>query len=218
MWCVIGVLLVVLFNLFLLDRSPREAAVAHCDKHVVKMIVETTQMLMFAHHMLQDEDSDWKQRVLCEVGRPAYKFSKGHGKHPMTLWVASSPDKYRFACALGLALVDEYKLRYGKHKTHACEAPLQWLAANEPPRYDAALLDLVPAEKLAVAGLPEELLPFPLCVADDVDMEHTDPVETYRRYYLQGKRSFAKWKNVDPPYWWNVSSSPPPPLEAVVSL
>ena len=32
-------------NIFFLDYCPVKAAEFHCDKHVVKMIVETTQML-----------------------------------------------------------------------------------------------------------------------------------------------------------------------------
>jgi hypothetical protein len=36
-------------NLFILSSNPTEAAEAHADKHVVKMILEACQMLYSAH-------------------------------------------------------------------------------------------------------------------------------------------------------------------------
>ena len=35
-------------NIFFLHRDPSRAAKAQCDKHVVKMVLETTQMLSTA--------------------------------------------------------------------------------------------------------------------------------------------------------------------------
>ena len=39
-------------NIFVLDEDPTIAAQMQCDKHVVKMIVESAQMLSTAHRML----------------------------------------------------------------------------------------------------------------------------------------------------------------------
>ena len=39
-------------NIFVLDTDPVTAAQLQCDKHVVKMIVESAQMLSTAHRML----------------------------------------------------------------------------------------------------------------------------------------------------------------------
>jgi hypothetical protein len=36
-------------NIFVLDKDPHAAAHYHCDKHVVKMILEAGQMLCAAH-------------------------------------------------------------------------------------------------------------------------------------------------------------------------
>ena len=62
-------------NLFYLHRDPVEAARLQCDRHVVKMILETAQMLSTAHLEL-----DGKQ--------VAYKAT--HKNHPSTVWVRSS--------------------------------------------------------------------------------------------------------------------------------
>ena len=42
-------------NIFVLDRNPVIAAQMQCDKHIVKMIVESGQMLSTAHRMLDAE-------------------------------------------------------------------------------------------------------------------------------------------------------------------
>ena len=42
-------------NIFVLDEDPQVAAQMMCDKHVVKMIVESAQMLSTAHRVLDGE-------------------------------------------------------------------------------------------------------------------------------------------------------------------
>ena len=41
-----------LMNIFYLHKDPEVSAKMHCDKHVVKMIIEYAQMLSTAHRML----------------------------------------------------------------------------------------------------------------------------------------------------------------------
>jgi hypothetical protein len=90
-------------NLFYLDRDPVNAARLQCDRHVVKMILETAQMLSTAHLEL-----DGKQ--------VAYKAT--HKNHPSTVWVRSNAAAYLWAYRHMLALGREYTKRYGKeHKT-----------------------------------------------------------------------------------------------------
>ena len=55
-------------NIFILDQIPKKAAEYHCDKHVVKMILESAQMKSTAHwmHLLWREKKTLKdfKRVL----------------------------------------------------------------------------------------------------------------------------------------------------------
>ena len=44
-------------NIFFLDKDPRECARQHCDKHVVKMVIETAQLLSTAHRLLDGKQS-----------------------------------------------------------------------------------------------------------------------------------------------------------------
>ena len=105
-------------NLFVLDFNPRIAAEHHCDKHVVKMILETAQLLYTAHWILNPEDM------------PPDSYKKTHVNHPCAIWVRESLSNYIWATELGLWLCNEYTHRYGKiHKT---QRHLEWLSTNIP--------------------------------------------------------------------------------------
>ena len=45
-------------NIFVLDDNPKLCAMVHCDKHVVKMILETAQMICTKHHLVIGHDYD----------------------------------------------------------------------------------------------------------------------------------------------------------------
>jgi hypothetical protein len=105
-------------NIFFLDFDARRAAEAHCDKHVVKMILETAQLL-YSAHWLTDES---------QVPLNAYR--KTHGNHPCAIWTRESLSNYIWLCELGLALCAEFTFRYGG--VHKTQAHLEWLAAHPP--------------------------------------------------------------------------------------
>lgn len=89
-------------NIFFLSWSPFYAAVLQCDKHVVKMTIETAQLLSSALHILGCDS----------IYRPT------HLHHPTTKWVADSPDNFMWAVEHGLTLGEEYIRRYGRlHKS-----------------------------------------------------------------------------------------------------
>lgn len=89
-------------NIFYLARNPRVCAQHHCDKHVVKMILETAQVLSAVHNRYGLTTT--------------YKAT--HMKHPSTLWAGDSDSHYRWLLKLGLELCDEYTIRY--NKVHSC--------------------------------------------------------------------------------------------------
>ena len=96
-------------NIFYLDKDPVIAAQMSCDKHVVKMILESAQMLSTAHRVLDgDEYAD-------KVG--LYKMA--HKNHPSSIWVRQCYQQYKWLYDHMVALMEEYTYRYGKH--HATE-------------------------------------------------------------------------------------------------
>lgn len=90
-------------NIFYLDIDPRKAAEYHCDQHVVKMILETAQLLSTAHHVCNPEAP-----YLAELYKPT------HVNHPCAVWVRTAQSNYEWTVALFHGLLLEYFYRYGK--------------------------------------------------------------------------------------------------------
>jgi hypothetical protein len=114
-------------NIFFLSLHPRRCARWHCDKHVVKMILETCQLLYTCHWVLTHDAEP--AYIHCAPGR-GYKPT--HANHPCSIWLRESLDNYRWLVQLGQELIREYKFRY-KNRVHKCEEHLVWLSMVEPP-------------------------------------------------------------------------------------
>ena len=108
-------------NIFFLDWDVDKCAKDHCDKHVVKMILETAQLLCSVHHMT-DQVTD----------QVPYKLS--HKNHPCSIWARSSLSNYLYLCELGLALCKEYTSRY--EKRHKSQDVIEWCLVNKPAIID----------------------------------------------------------------------------------
>lgn len=160
-------------NIFVLSYDPVEAAMMQCDKHVVKMILESAQLLSTAHH---EFDSPYKDKCY----RPTHK------NHPCAKWVRESLSNYSWLYHHMLALGDEYTERYGKiHKTIRERAPVLGIPPPGIPTVGPTQFPLC---------MPDEYK-----IYDDVG--DPDVVGSYRAYYMGEKRSFATWKT-SPPDWW----------------
>lgn len=91
-------------NIFVLDTDPKMAAQYHCDKHVVKMILETAQILSTVRHVRGCGND--------KIYRPTHKH------HPCTIWAGRSSSNYFWTLSLMHYLGKEYTHRYGKvHKS-----------------------------------------------------------------------------------------------------
>lgn len=106
-------------NIFFLSLNPKEAAMLHCDKHVVKMIIESAQLLYSAHWMIGST-------------LPANAYKLAHKNHPCSIWVRQSLTNYMWLCSLAWWLCKEYQFRYGEHKIHKTEQHVLWLMQNPP--------------------------------------------------------------------------------------
>ena len=65
-------------NIFYLDNDPKVAAEMHCDKHVVKMLVEYAQILSTAHRMVDGEKYIGKSKLGRKVTRYRLKKLREH--------------------------------------------------------------------------------------------------------------------------------------------
>lgn len=91
-------------NIFVLHKEPEKAAHMACDQHVVKMILETAQMMC---------------TVVASYGHNT-PYRPTHAKHPCTIWAGRSRANWDWLVEYGMELCEEYTKRYGKtHKSQS---------------------------------------------------------------------------------------------------
>ena len=172
-------------NIFYLHEDPVRSAQLHCDKHVVKMIIEYAQMLSTAHRMLdgtQYIDQSSGRRIkrwrLDNSNMDGVLYKASHINHPSAIWVRENAIQYQYMYDLFVALCDEYTYRYGK--VHMTDSKLRDVLNNIP--------DNMP---LGDWREPPQAMP------DDVKSESS--LDAYHKYYREYKKSFAKWTNREVP-------------------
>jgi len=198
-------------NIFFLSRNAEEAAKAMIDKHIVKMPIESAQLLSCAHRFLdgefiqyeywdeQDRDRNKKMWVMPDEEvkmqyridgklRPYYSHSRGfalyaatHLNHPCCTWSMEGEKQYEWHFQLLKAMLKEYTRRYGK--IHGVEKLLPLLA--NPPK-----------------NIPKnvEWTDPPLAMPNAY--KQPDHVAAYRYLYNRDKARFAKWTKTNPPDWF----------------
>ena len=160
-------------NIFYLDKDPEKAAKLQYNKHVVKMILESAQMLCTAHHHYAETNYP-----MVEV-----PYKKAHYNHPSTKWVRESESNYMWLYDHMIALGEEYTRRYGKKHLSIikCSLPL----SHKP------------------LGIPQtKFTQPPQAMPDDVKVLN-DSITAYRNYYIKYKKGFATWKKDRKPEWFN---------------
>lgn len=125
-------------NIFFLSTCPNEAARFQCDKHVVKMVLETAQLMSTAHHV-------HGSRLAHRVYKPT------HRNHPSGIWTRMSSANYDWLGAHLCGLLAEYTYRY--RKTHATAKLLPLLASNPCDRGPLTV---------PLLALPDDLRPTPV--------------------------------------------------------
>ena len=152
-------------NIFYLDTDPRVAAQYHCDKHVVKMILESAQLLCTAHIVL-DGDND-------QLYKPCFR------NHPCGVWTRASRANYLWLFDLFAALCAEYTHRYGR--VHASERLLPLLAQAPVNISDGGLT-------FPALAMPEE------CRTDDAVRSYREYYRTVKAHILKWTgRAAPEW-------------------------
>ena len=88
-------------NIFYLHKDPVKAAKYQYNKHVVKMLLESAQILCTVHHKYMGDDAD-------------VPYKATHRNHPSTLWAGETANNYAWLYDHFVALSEEYKKRYGR--------------------------------------------------------------------------------------------------------
>lgn len=98
-------------NIFYVDSDPFEAAKMLADRHVVKMILESAQLLSNGRRYYTGDDD--------RLYKPT------HINHPCNIWVRESVANYSWLFDHFIGLLNEYTHRYGR--VHKCAAMINVL-------------------------------------------------------------------------------------------
>tara|TARA_Y100000389_G_C17464398_1_gene524315 strand:- start:2557 stop:3144 length:588 start_codon:yes stop_codon:yes gene_type:complete len=179
-------------NIFALDKDPVIAAKMSCDKHIVKMILESAQMLCTAKRVADGElymaktknGRDIKRWRLPNSNEEAVIYKAGWLGHPSTKWVMESAYNYTWLYRHFKALNDEFMERFPKNKPLGHKSfQLLGDVLKEPP-LNATLNKIA---TLPTPAMPEECKVFNKGVID--------VVASYRKYYIMKKKDFARWSH-----------------------
>ena len=167
-------------NIFVLDECPIQSAQMQCDKHIVKMPLETAQMLC----------SIWHRYGLGDK----VPYKEAHKKHPCTLWAGEDAKNYDWLWQHGMELCFEYTRRY--NKIHKCQQVIMDLRETDWGTLQYQDMERTPHPQC----MPDEYKSTELRI-------HSNTVRAYRRYYVNDKKDIAKWEKSRPmPKWYTQES------------
>ena len=156
-------------NIFVTDSCPVQSARNLPDKHIVKMPLETCQMLSIIY-------SDWYYGVGKLYKQDGKPYRTAHGafrNHPCTQWAAANQYNLAWLILHGLALCKEYTLRY--NKIHTCQDVLL-----QAQRIYARCFD-VPIHDAAVVCMHDNS--FTRAMPESLKFDTTiDTITAYKRY------------------------------------
>ena len=176
-------------NIFYVDQDPNVAAQMLVNRHVIKMIVESAQLMSTAHRLLDGQmyidltkNGRKIKRWRLPDDREAILNPASHVNHPSAVWCRDTNNNYNWLFLHFQGLLSEYTYRYGKR--HAYDNPTLYQALRDPPKNIRIGHFYPPTPAMA-----EEYL------------VNKDSLLSYRNYYKNGKAHLHAWKKREAPEW-----------------
>lgn len=170
-------------NIFALHMDPWQCARWYVDRHVVKMINESAQLLSNAIHFHTGR-LRYDKRGILKLGSHLKRLAKPtHYEHKCSRWARQTRANYEWLCDLFDALLVEYTYRYGKIHAYSRMSAAFKKDAPKIPRGELTVWALAMPDYLAQAN------------------NHLEAVERYRDYYAWYKWHIWRWTKRDPPPW-----------------
>lgn len=199
-------------NIFYLSHDPVKCASEHNDKHVVKMILEYTQLLSTAHrlldgketiiispenkkrkiYLLQDEKFHWDEFVEFdeEINQNVVRYKLILSEPCYVQTHVNHPSavwtRLNSECydwLYRLLVATHDEYTYRYDKIHKSSAYLGFL--KNPPK-----------------NIPQGNFRQPPQAMPDEYRVVGDSIKAYRQYYIGAKSGMAKWKNRNKPVWY----------------
>jgi len=171
-------------NIFYLSNDTRQCAEMHVDKHVVKMILEYSQLLSTAHRVIDGHETAVKSQTgrnkkvwkLSNQTLDISLYESTHVNHPSAIWVRKSKSNYEWLVMMLHDLCAEYTYRY--EKKHKVERD--------------GLLDLL---YNVPSGIIDKGFCEPTPAMPDEYIDKTSSIKSYQTYYIKDKKHMFSWKN-----------------------
>lgn len=168
-------------NIFYIHTDPVIAAQAMTDKHVVKMILESAQLLSTAHRYLDGKEYIQLSKSGARLRKwnhpdphlDATLYKSTHINHPSGIWVRQSKQNYMWLYRHFIALSQEYNRRYGKQ--HLSYMLLADILATAPKN---------------IPDIPQT--PLLVAITDTQWHVANNPLQSYRNYYVGEKLKTEK--------------------------
>ena len=174
-------------NIFILDKDQKKNAKYHANVHVIKMTLETAQLLCTSVRISMEESgfhTDFIEETIPKA-KSGKAYRRTHPNHPCTVWARENQANFLWLCSLGYELSKEFTRRYDK--VHTCHEVIEQCTA---------LSHYIPVDLLN----PRKLTPFPQAMPDEY--KDDDPVVAYRRYYKSKREGGMKMEWPDKvPFW-----------------
>lgn len=161
----------------------------HCDKHVVKMVIEYAQLMSTAHRILDGtpyydltKNGRKIKRWRLDDEREIKLMKASHINHPSNVWTRSNHQNYIWLNQMWFYLLREYTYRYGK--THACARLEEQLYSTPNNIVKGEFYEPTPA------------------MPDDCKIPKNS-LASYKKYYIEKKTHFAKWTKREIPLWYS---------------
>ena len=113
-------------NIFFLSIDTTDCVKQYSDQHVVKMLLETAQLLCTVHRVLNTGNED-------------VPYKATHMNHPCSVWARDTLGNYLWLVELGKSLAWEYKHRF--NRSHKSAEVIRWCELNTPESLSGAFYD-----------------------------------------------------------------------------
>jgi len=169
-------------NIFFLSSNPIIAAMMMCDKHIIKMILESAQILSTVYCLLSQNYHYIDQGLV-------YGPMRNYINNPAVMWAMSSSANFQWLLTHAYALVREHVHRYNPKQIHKSSRIITFI-----------LDDFENIERLFKQHHPTP----PALIMPKECMISKNAVACYRYFYRHDKQDFAEWKKTrSRPDWWS---------------
>ncbi|MCG3175390.1 MAG: hypothetical protein MOGMAGMI_00319 [Candidatus Omnitrophica bacterium] len=171
-------------NIFKTHECPIKCAMFLDDKRVIKMVLETAQLLCSSVyiHLFKNKYPNFTKQTRISYRAETDLYLPSHLNHPISAWVRLTRGNYIWTLEHFEALLEEYKFRFGREHKSSFLLPL---------------LDIY--IKYIPVGVQTK---FPNCAINKslgIDYSQVTPVTTAYRNYLtkrfEGDKRTPKWTN-----------------------